>query len=639
MNYRVDLAVLSEQNGVARFGLTLHNLSDQDISSWALHFSLDRYILTDTLTQGNVEQVGSHCILTPQNSETLAANHHYFIEFSTNTFPFRYLADGIDDAYLEIKQGEDSKNLSVDITPIALLSPYKKRESIPQVEAADIALIPKPSSITQQDGTFALTRVTGVSVSTSLAEEATEWLIEELAHTASINLTRNENGNVIFRSNPTLDKGHYNLTVQEQSITLESGSRSGFMHACATLMQLVSAKQVNTHVPCVTIKDNPRYSYRGMMLDCARHFHSVEQVKKMVNHLAYYKFNYFHWHLTDDEGWRIEIKAFPELTDIGAKRGPGMANDAQYSHLATPYDGFYTQEDIKDVIEYAAQRAITVIPEIDIPGHCRAAIKALPELLVDKEDQSEYLSIQNYSDNVLSPAIDGTYQFLDTVLTEVSDLFPSPYVHIGADEVPKNVWTKSPRCQAMMEEFGYEDAKELQGHLLRHAEKKLKSLGKRMLGWEEAKHGNKVSKETVIYSWLNEEAALECAKDGFDVVLQPAQTTYLDMTQDYAPEEPGVDWANPIPLELAYHYEPLSDVPNDDPIRQRIWGIQCALWCEKVSTPSRLEYMVFPRISALAEVSWSQTTQRDWLDYLSRLKGHLPHWQRLGVNYRSPWQD
>ena len=472
MNYRVDLAVLSEQNGVARFGLTLHNLSDQDISSWALHFSLDRYILTDTLTQGNVEQVGSHCILTPQNSENLAANHHYFIEFSTNTFPFRYLADGIDDAYLEIKQGEESKNLSVDITPIALLSPYKKRESIPQVEAADIALIPKPSSITQQDGTFSLTQVTGVSVSTSLAGEATEWLIEELAHTTSINLTRNENGNVIFRSNPTLDKGHYNLTVQEQSITLESGSRSGFMHACATLMQLVSAKLVNTHVPCVTIKDNPRYSYRGMMLDCARHFHSVEQVKKMINHLAYYKFNYFHWHLTDDEGWRLEIKALPELNKTGGYRGVGTALEPQYSHLADIYGGYYSQEEVKEVIAYADERGINVIPEIDIPGHCRAAIKSLPELLQDPNDRSQYRSIQHYNDNVLSPALAGTYEFLDKVLQEVAELFPSPWVHIGADEVPDGVWLESPACQKLMQEKGYQSAKELQGHLLGYAEKK-----------------------------------------------------------------------------------------------------------------------------------------------------------------------
>ncbi|CCN69052.1 beta-N-acetylhexosaminidase [Vibrio nigripulchritudo] len=639
MNYRVDLAVLSEQNGVSRFGLTLHNLSDQDLSGWALHFSLDRYILADTLSQGVIDQVGSHCVLSPSDEQSLSANHHYYIEFSVNTSPFRYLADGIDDAYLEVRDGDNVQNLTVDITPIALMSPYKKRESTPQVEAADFAIIPKPASFTAQDGYFSLSDTSGLNVTSTLASNAVEWLKQEVQSLTGISLKNNAQGGIVFRSNPTLDKGHYCLKIREKSITLESGSRSGFVHACASLLQLISAQKVSSTLPSITIKDSPRYGYRGMMLDCARHFHSVAQVKQLINHLAYYKFNYFHWHLTDDEGWRLEIKAFPELTQTGSKRGPETQNDAQYSHLSETYGGYYTQEEVQEVIEYAATRSITVIPEIDIPGHCRAAIKALPELLVDPQDSSEYLSIQNYNDNVLSPALDGTYQFLDTVLTEVAGLFPSQYVHIGADEVPKNVWTESPKCQAMMKEHGYTEASELQGHLLRHAERKLKSLGKRMLGWEEAKHGNKVSKDTVIFAWMNEEAALQCAQQGFDIVLQPAQTTYLDMTQDYAPEEPGVDWANPVPLEMAYQYEPLNSASENDPVRQRIWGVQCALWCEKVTNQSRLEYMVFPRLTALAEVCWSQAKDRNWLDYLSRLKGHLPHWQRLGVNYRSPWQE
>ncbi len=360
-----------------------------------------------------------------------------------------------------------------------------------------------------------------------------------------------------------------------------------------------------------------------MMLDCARHFHSVEQVKRLINQLAHYKFNTFHWHLTDDEGWRIEIKSLPQLTDIGAWRGLDETNEPQYTHLAERYGGFYTQEDIKDVVAFASKRGITVIPEIDVPGHCRAAIKSLPHLLVEAEDTTEYRSIQHYNDNVINPALPGSYEFIDKVLEEVSALFPAPYVHIGADEVPNGVWSKSPACQALMEQLGYSDYKELQGHFLRHAEDKLRKLGKRMLGWEEAQHGDKVSKDTVIYSWLSEEAALNCARQGFDVVLQPAQTTYLDMTQDYAPEEPGVDWANPLPLEKAYNYEPLAEVPADDPIRKRIWGIQTALWCEIINNQSRMDYMVFPRLTAMAEACWTDKQHRDWTDYLSRLKGHL----------------
>lgn len=422
-----------------------------------------------------------------------------------------------------------------------------------------------------------------------------------------------------------MDEGAYKLKVAEESIKIEAGSSSGFTHACATLLQLIKVgdQPASMEVVCCSIKDRPRFRYRGMMLDCARHFHSVEQVKRLINQLAHYKFNTFHWHLTDDEGWRIEIKSLPQLTDIGAWRGLDETNEPQYTHLAERYGGFYTQEDIKDVVAFASKRGITVIPEIDVPGHCRAAIKSLPHLLVEAEDTTEYRSIQHYNDNVINPALPGSYEFIDKVLEEVSALFPAPYVHIGADEVPNGVWSKSPACQALMEQLGYSDYKELQGHFLRHAEDKLRKLGKRMLGWEEAQHGDKVSKDTVIYSWLSEEAALNCARQGFDVVLQPAQTTYLDMTQDYAPEEPGVDWANPLPLEKTYNYEPLAEVPADDPIRKRIWGIQTALWCEIINNQSRMDYMVFPRLTAMAEACWTDKQHRDWTDYLSRLKGHL----------------
>lgn len=374
------------------------------------------------------------------------------------------------------------------------------------------------------------------------------------------------------------------------------------------------------------------------MLDCARHFHPIERVKRLINHLAHYKFNTFHWHLTDDEGWRLEIKAYPQLTEIGAYRGTGTPIVPQYSHLNSVYGGYYSQQQVKEVIAYAAERGITVIPEIDIPGHCRAAIKSLPHLLQDNEDRSQFRSIQHYTDNVLNPALPGTYEFLDTVLEEVAELFPSQWIHIGADEVPDGVWLESPACQKLMADHDYQSAKELQGHLLRYAEKKLRTLGKRMVGWEEAQHGNKVSKDTVIYSWLSEEAALNCAKQGFDVILQPGQSTYLDMTQDYSPEEPGVDWAAVIPLENAYRYEPLAEIPDSDPVRKRILGIQCALWCEIINTQQRMDYMVFPRLTAMAEACWTNKPQRNWEDYLSRLKGHLPLLERQGVQYRQPWK-
>lgn len=636
MSFRVELAVLSEQKQFCRFGLTIHNLTDRDLLDWKLQFIVDRFILPDSFTHGDIQQVGSFCSITP-DTHIIEANKHYYCEFSIGCAPLRFYTDGLKDAIIIANNG--AQKHPVILTPIVLASPYRDRSTLPQTELQTPSLIPKPNRIERLEGEFELNHSSQITLQANLAEKAATWLQLELARLYNFQAQTIGQSNIVFRTNPTLDEGEYHLIVSRSGVRLEAGSRVGFVHASATLLQLVQPKENGgLSIPCIKITDKPRFKYRGMMLDCARHFHSVEAIKRLINQLAHYKFNTFHWHLTDDEGWRIEIKAFPELTEIGSYRGIGTQIEPQFSHLNTIYGGYYSQEEVREIIAYADERGINIIPEIDIPGHCRAAIKSLPHLLQDTEDKSQYRSIQHYNDNVLSPALSGTYLFLDKVLEEVAALFPSPWVHIGADEVPDGVWLESPRCQQLMQQHNYQSAKDLQGHLLGYAEKKLHSLGKRMVGWEEAQHGNKVSKETVIYSWLSEEAALNCAKQGFDVILQPGQSTYLDMTQDYAPEEPGVDWAAVIPLESAYRYEPLAEIPESDPIRKRILGIQCALWCEIITNQPRMDYMVFPRLTAMAEACWTNKSQRNWPDYLSRLKGHLPLLDRQTIQYRKPWK-
>ncbi|HDY7828840.1 beta-N-acetylhexosaminidase [Vibrio vulnificus] len=639
MEYRIDLVVLSEQKQNCRFGMTLHNLSDQDLPNWSLTFAFTRFIQPGSISHGTLTQIGSFCQLKP-DSLVLPANHHFYCEFTVLTNPFRFYSDGLNEAFVEYHHEGERVRSNVDVTPIVLASPYRERETIAPTLASAYSLLPKANALHVDAGHFSLTPSSAITCQSALADSAVTWLMDEMARLHQFKLATSEVGEIIYRSNPTLDEGAYQLKISQEQVRVEAGSSSGFVHATASLLQLLDYNSLTqeAQLACCSISDSPRFRYRGMMLDCSRHFHSVEQVKRLINLLAHYKFNTFHWHLTDDEGWRVEIKAFPALTEVGAWRGVDEAIEPQYTHISQRYGGFYSQEEIKEVVAYAAQRSIMVIPEIDVPGHCRAAIKSLPEMLVEAEDDTVYRSIQNYSDNVLNPGLSTTYQFLDGVLEEIAQLFPAPYVHIGADEVPHGVWSNSPSCQALMKQHGYQDYKELQGHLLRHAEQKLRSLGKRMLGWEEAQHGDKVSKDTVIYSWLSEEAAVNCARQGFDVVLQPAQTTYLDMTQDYAPEEPGVDWANPLPLEKAYNYEPLANIPADDPIHKRIWGIQTALWCEIINNPERMDYMVFPRIIALAEACWTQKEHRDWNDFLSRLKGHLPLLDKQGIKYRQPWK-
>ncbi|HDY7720453.1 TPA: beta-N-acetylhexosaminidase [Vibrio vulnificus] len=639
MEYRIDLVVLSEQKQNCRFGMTLHNLSDQDLPNWSLTFAFTRFIQPGSISHGTLTQIGSFCQLTP-DSLVLPANHHFYCEFTVLTNPFRFYSDGLNEAFVEYHHEGEQVRSNVDVTPIVLASPYRERETIAPTLASAYSLLPKANALHVDAGHFSLTPSSAITCQSALADSAVTWLMDEVTRLHQFKLATSEAGEIVYRSNPTLDEGAYQLKISQEQVRVEAGSSSGFVHATASLLQLLDYNSLTqeAQLACCSISDSPRFRYRGMMLDCSRHFHSVEQVKRLINLLAHYKFNTFHWHLTDDEGWRVEIKAFPALTEVGAWRGVDEAIEPQYTHISQRYGGFYSQEEIKEVVAYAAQRSIMVIPEIDVPGHCRAAIKSLPEMLVEAEDDTVYRSIQNYSDNVLNPGLSTTYQFLDGVLEEIAQLFPAPYVHIGADEVPHGVWSNSPSCQALMKQHGYQDYKELQGHLLRHAEQKLRSLGKRMLGWEEAQHGDKVSKDTVIYSWLSEEAAVNCARQGFDVVLQPAQTTYLDMTQDYAPEEPGVDWANPLPLEKAYNYEPLANIPADDPIHKRIWGIQTALWCEIINNPERMDYMVFPRIIALAEACWTQKEHRDWNDFLSRLKGHLPLLDKQGIKYRQPWK-
>ncbi|HDY7430595.1 TPA: beta-N-acetylhexosaminidase [Vibrio vulnificus] len=639
MEYRIDLVVLSEQKQNCRFGMTLHNLSDQDLPNWSLTFAFTRFIQPGSISHGTLTQIGSFCQLTP-DSLVLPANHHFYCEFTVLTNPFRFYSDGLNEAFVEYHHEGEQVRSNVDVTPIVLASPYRERETIAPTLASAYSLLPKANALHVDAGHFSLTPSSAITCQSALADSAVTWLMDEVTRLHQFKLATSEAGEIVYRSNPTLDEGAYQLKISQEQVRVEAGSSSGFVHATASLLQLLDYNSLTqeAQLACCSISDSPRFRYRGMMLDCSRHFHSVEQVKRLINLLAHYKFNTFHWHLTDDEGWRVEIKAFPALTEVGAWRGVDEAIEPQYTHISQRYGGFYSQEEIKEVVAYAAQRSIMVIPEIDVPGHCRAAIKSLPEMLVEVEDDTVYRSIQNYSDNVLNPGLSTTYQFLDGVLEEIAQLFPAPYVHIGADEVPHGVWSNSPSCQALMKQHGYQDYKELQGHLLRHAEQKLRSLGKRMLGWEEAQHGDKVSKDTVIYSWLSEEAAVNCARQGFDVVLQPAQTTYLDMTQDYAPEEPGVDWANPLPLEKAYNYEPLANIPADDPIHKRIWGIQTALWCEIINNPERMDYMVFPRIIALAEACWTQKEHRDWNDFLSRLKGHLPLLDKQGIKYRQPWK-
>ncbi len=435
MEFRLDLNVIKAEEHQSQFALVLHNLSEKVIENWTLHFTVTRYITPESVTYGDLSQTGTLCRYT--TGEALQPNSHVYVEFSHKTKPFTFFDEGITEACLHISQGENIEIFAVETTPVDLAMATPARTSLILPAPHQINLIPQPKAMVQTTGFFAFDDHCAI-VACEESKAAATWLMEEINTHLNQNYIIKREGNILFRLDENLPLSGYRLSVQVEKIILTAASSQGFVHGVSSILQLVPPNPSHRHtsayqVPCVEIEDTPRFKYRGMMLDCARHFHPISRIKSLINQLARYKFNFFQWHLTDDEGWRIEIDAYPELTEIGAWRGPFETLEPQYTNLTNIHGGFYKKSEIRDVIEYAEQRGITVIPEIDIPGHCRAAIKSLPDLLIENNDLSEYRSIQHFSDNVLNPGIKGTYQFLENVLNEVCELFPSSYIHIGAD--------------------------------------------------------------------------------------------------------------------------------------------------------------------------------------------------------------
>ncbi len=631
MTYRIDFTRLNHTPSHSRFGLTLHNITENTLNDWRLHFVLCRQILPDTLLNATLKQNGNYCIITPPNIP-LQANSSYYFEFEVGTQPFELYDDGIPEAFISCGQTSEITPITINVSrmDLGIIDTQKQRDPLPKKQK--INLVPYPNCLEDLEQTRNTCMPLMISQVPDLAQSAIAWLQQRWHEKTQKTLAIHPKGHIHYRVRPQLNEESYRLLIEEQDIWLEASTHQGFCRATATLLQLF--EDHDDALPMLNIEDHPNYGYRGMMLDCARHFHPVERILLLLEQMAYYKFNTFHWHLTDDEAWRIEIDAFPQLTDIGAWRGPNEVLIPQFSHINQTYGGFYRKAEIRQVIEFAAQRGIEVIPEIDMPGHCRAAIHSLPELLQDVNDRSVYLSIQGFHDNVLSPALESTYHFIQTVLEEVADLFPAPYLHVGGDEVPKGVWTNSPACQQLMAHHGYTDPKMLQGHLLSFAETVIKNKGKRMMGWEEARQGNQISRDTIIFSWLSEEAGKECAEAGFNVVMQPAQYTYLDLAQAPSADEWGVNWAGYLPLKQVYDYQPLASVPVDDPKHEKILGIQSALWSELINSSERFDYMIYPRLLAVAEIAWTTPTHRQWDAFRSRLNGQLHYLDRAGIHYR-----
>ncbi|WP_418383042.1 family 20 glycosylhydrolase [Alistipes finegoldii] len=423
----------------------------------------------------------------------------------------------------------------------------------------------------------------------------------------------------------------YELNVDGEGIEVRASQFPGFLYALQSLEQLLPAAVYGTEpapdaaweVPCVKIADAPRFAYRGMHLDVARHFFSLDEVKRYIDVMAIHKLNTLHWHLTDDQGWRIEIKRYPELTAVGSIRKATVVRKEWGTYDGTPYGGFYTQDEIRDVVKYAADRGVTVIPEIDLPGHMLAALTAYPELGCTGGPY-EVWGRWGVADDVLCPGREKTFEFLEGVLTEVMELFPSEYIHIGGDECPKVRWEKCPRCQAKIRQLGLKDDGEhtaehyLQSYVTDRIGKFLARHGRRIIGWDEILEGRAPS-DAVVMSWRGSEGGIAAAKLGHDVIMTPNSHFYFDYYQSLDTDAEPFGIGGYIPMEQVYSYDPAF--PELTPEQQRhILGVQANLWTEYVLSDEHLEYMLLPRLAALSEVQWCLPETKDWNRFIGSFR-------------------
>jgi len=520
-------------------------------------------------------------------------------------------------------------------------------------------IIPWPQQLEARDGTFTLDSLTQVTVSNPANEDlravAEYWAGKvRLASTLPVPIatapaTGPARNTVAFLldADASTDAEGYRLEVSPESATITATTTAGLFYGAQTLRQLLPVaverggvvRGEDTTVwtiPAVVIDDAPRFGYRGMHLDVVRHFFPVSFIKRYLDLMALYKMNRFHWHLTDDQGWRIEIKQYPKLTEVGAYRKEtlvGHHNNQPRTYDGQRYGGFFTQEEVHEIVAYAEARHITVIPEIELPGHSLAALAAYPELGCT-ERAFEVATTWSVVDGIYCPK-EETFTFLENVLTEVMALFPGEYIHIGGDEAPKARWEESEVAQEVIQREGLADEHALQSYFIRRIERFLNEHGRRLIGWDEIVEGGLSPTATLMFwrDW-NVEALKQAAEQGNDVILTPNRTLYFDHYQGAPATEP-LGFGGMSTLEDVYAYEPVPESYSEQEA-VHVLGAQANVWTEYMETPQKVEYMVFPRLLALSEVVWSPKAARNWVSFQGRLPAHLTRLKVLTVNYRRP---
>jgi hexosaminidase len=517
-----------------------------------------------------------------------------------------------------------------------------------QAKTENISIIPKPVMVKEiKAGDFVLDSDTVI-----IAEKALKAKAKKLAHMLepATGFDLQIKGRDLFPSSSIILKvdenmsrvGNegYRLVVWPKKITITAQSETGLFYGFQTLRQLLppeifrqaKVSDVKWTVPAVDIEDYPRFQWRGLHLDVCRHFMPKEFVKKYIDLIALHKMNRFHWHLTEDQGWRIEIKKYPKLTEVGAWRDEtlvGHYSDKPHKFDGKRHGGFYTQDDVREIVAYATERHVVVVPEIEMPGHAQAAIASYPEL-GNTGEQQKVMTIWGVNPNIFN-ANEGTILFMQDVLKEVLGLFPSEFIHIGGDEAPKKQWEESADAQARIKELGLKDEHELQSYFIKRMDTFLAEKGRRLLGWDEILEGGLAPGATVM-SWRGEQGGITAAKAGHDVVMAPTTYTYFDYYQAEPKNEP-LAIGGLLPLQNVYNYNPIpSELSSEE--AKHVLGAQAQVWTEYIPGPKKAEYMAFPRACALSEVVWTPHEKKDYKDFFERMQEHVQRLDILDVNYR-----
>lgn len=513
-------------------------------------------------------------------------------------------------------------------------------------QTADFNIIPRPQQVNvSNDAPFTLSAKTVISLGTNSQDmkRNANMLASYIEQATGIRPTvgKGKSGTAIIL---TIDKTianaeGYKLDADAKQIRIAGASAAGVFYGIQTLrksLPLVNGKASKVSIPAVHIADAPRFAYRGTHLDVSRHFVTADSVRQFIDMLALHNINRFHWHLTDDQGWRIEIKKYPLLTQIGSKRAQTVIGQNSGKYDGKTYGGFYTQKQIRDIVKYAADRYITIVPEIDLPGHMQAALAAYPDMGCTGGPY-EVWQKWGVSDNVLCAGNDKTLTFIDNVLKEITQLFPSKYIHVGGDECPKTQWQKCPKCQARIKALnleakdGHSAEERLQSYIITHASNYLKSLGRNTIGWDEILEGGLAEGATVM-SWRGESGGIAAAKQHHDVVMTPNSYLYFDYYQSLDKANEPIAIGGYLPLETVYSYEPMPKELTADEARHII-GVQANIWTEYMPTFKQMQYMALPRLAALSEVQWSQPALKDYTSFTNRLTEFTHLYDRLGYNY------